>query len=294
MKILALIPTYNNADTIADVVHRTVAAMVRLSDEAGLSHNEQEDKVGSAEGSVSDTTSNGVKSAEVPQRKPKGVSVLVVNDGSTDNTPALLEKLQAECDALQVLSYDINRGKGYALSRGLQQARQQGYDYAVTLDADGQHYPEDIPLLLQPLRTVADEGRLVVGSRNLNADNMPAGNSFANRFSNFWFFLQTGHHLPDTQTGFRVYDLHYLPHIHFITRRYESELELLVFSAWRGVRLIPVPVRVCYPPERVSHFRPFWDFFRISLLNALLCVAALLYGYPAQLCRRIKKSLKSH
>ena len=127
----------------------------------------------------------------------------------------------------------------------------------------------------------------MVGSRNLQADGMPAGNTFANRFSNFWFRVQTGISLPDTQTGFRLYPLHHLPCLGLLTARYESELELLVFSAWRGARLVPVGISVSYPGDRVSHFRPFWDFFRISLLNTALCIIALVYGYPRMLITKL-------
>ena len=117
---------------------------------------------------------------------------------------------------------------------------------------------------------------------------MPSGNTFANRFSNFWFHLQTGLRLPDTQTGFRVYPLLHLPCLKLLTYRYESELELLVFSAWRGVHIVPVPVSVSYPADRVSHFRPFRDFLRISLLNTVLCLLAIVYGYPRMLLNRMK------
>ena len=218
--------------------------------------------------------------------------VMVVNDGSTDTTACVLEGLQNEFPQLEVVAYGRNRGKGYALRRGFERAREMGFEYAVTLDADGQHYPEDIPSLIA--QVAENEGKrgkcLVVGSRDLSAEGMPGGNSFANRFSNFWFRLQTGIRLPDTQTGFRLYMLSALPCLGLITRRYESELELLVFSAWRGVRLVAVPVRVCYPEARVSHFRPFGDFFRISVLNTLLCFGALLYGYPAILIRKLRLS----
>jgi hypothetical protein len=116
---------------------------------------------------------------------------------------------------------------------------------------------------------------------------MPAGNSFANRFSNFWFALQTLRRLPDTQTGFRVYPLEDLPPLWILTSRYEAELTLLVFSAWKGISLVPVPVQVSYPEDRVTHFRPFWDFFRISVLNTVLCLLALIYGYPRMLLTRL-------
>ena len=151
--------------------------------------------------------------------------------------------------------------------------------------------PEDIPLLLEAAKNANGSRILVVGSRNLKAEGMPEKNTFANNFSNFWFKVQTFKKLPDTQTGFRLYSLHNLPNLKILTRRYETELELLVFSAWRNVKLIPTQVRVYYPPkeERVSHFRPFADFTRISILNTFLCFAALLYGYPSMLIRSLIK-----
>ena len=171
------------------------------------------------------------------------------------------------------MSYLPNRGKGYALKRGFEKALEEGFDFAVTLDADGQHFPEDVTKLTSLLSgdKVPSEV-LVVGTRNLSAEGMPVKNSFANRFSNFWFRLQTGIALSDTQTGFRLYSLHALPKLGWITNRYESELELLVFSAWRGVKILSQPIQVYYPPqeERVSHFRPFADFVRITLLNTVL------------------------
>lgn len=210
--------------------------------------------------------------------------VIVVNDGSTDDTLQLLEPL-AEKEGVCILSYSPNRGKGYALRRGLEKAVALGFDYAITLDSDGQHYPEDIPRMI----AATDESRpLVVGCRNLRAEGMPGGNGFANRFSNFWFTMQTGLRLPDTQTGFRAYPLARLPRMRWLGNRYESELALLVLAAWRGVPLKPVEVNVDYCPAggRVSHFRPCVDFVRISLLNILLCVLSLCYGYPSMWIRK--------
>lgn len=214
--------------------------------------------------------------------------IVVVNDGSTDNTAEILGTF-SENKNITVVSYPNNKGKGYALRLGLQKARELGFDYSVTVDSDGQHFPEDIPLLLEAAKNANESRVLVVGSRNLKAEGMPEKNTFANNFSNFWFKVQTFKKLPDTQTGFRLYSLHNLPNLKILTRRYETELELLVFSAWRNVKLIPTQVRVYYPPkeERVSHFRPFADFTRISILNTFLCFAALLYGYPSMLIRSL-------
>lgn len=212
----------------------------------------------------------------------QGYPVVVVNDGSTDGTASLL----AQSDhPLTVLTHPCNRGKGNALRTGLAYARAQGFRYAITLDGDGQHFPEDIPVLVDAL--TQHPGALVVGSRNLEAENMPGGNTFANRFSNFWFRVQTARSLPDTQTGYRAYPLDRLPSLRLMTSRYEAELTLLVFSAWKGIELVPVSIRVCYPEDRVSSFRPFRDFFRISVLNTLLCVLAIVYGYPNMLRHKL-------
>lgn len=216
----------------------------------------------------------------------QGLPLIVVNDGSPDDTGRLLSDAGLP---VEVLTHARNRGKGVALRTGLEHARKAGYRYAVTIDSDGQHFPEDLPLFVAAIQE--NPGALIVGSRDLKAENMPGGNSFANRFSNFWFRLQTFRNLPDTQTGYRAYPLDRLPSLRLLTARYEAELALLVFSAWKGVKLVPVPVRVHYPEaeERVSSFRPFRDFARISVLNTVLCGLALVYGYPRMLVNALKR-----
>ena len=208
--------------------------------------------------------------ADVVRRlQPFVADVIVVNDGSTDGTADVLATLDK---SVTVISYAENRGKGHALKVGFRTAIERGFDYAITIDSDGQHFPEDLPLFAGAM--AANPGALLVGRRTLAATNMPGKNTFANYFSNFWFMVQTWQYLPDTQTGYRVYPLHRLCGLRWLTCRYEAELELLVLAAWRGVALANVPIRVYYAPrgERVSHFRPVWDFARISLLNCVLCV----------------------
>lgn len=214
-------------------------------------------------------------------------NIIVVNDGSTPETLAAIRTLTELPD---IVDYAPNRGKGYALIQGFRRALELGYRYAVTIDSDGQHFPEDIPVIIDCHS--ANKDALVVGSRNLTADNMPSRNTFANKFSNFWFRLQTGIPLEDTQSGFRLYPLETINLRWPITPRYEAELELLVFSAWRSVPVVSVPVRVYYPPEgeRVSHFRPFWDFFRITVLNSVLTIVSLFSFIPARILRKISKS----
>ena len=235
---LILVPTYNNAGTLKNVLQRCLE---------------------------------------------QGLPVLVVDDGSTDDTGRILKEIpgQAGYDGLMVVTHPVNQGKGRALKTGFQEALKRGYSYVITIDSDGQHFPEDIPVLLAQ----KGEKTLVVGSRSQMGAN--GGGSFANRFSNFWFRLYTGVNLPDTQTGYRLYPLKNLPSLSILSSRYEAELALLVFSAWKGLELKPVPVRVSYPEDRVSHFRPGKDFFRISVLNTVLLLVSLLYGWPRTLLRRI-------
>lgn len=219
-------------------------------------------------------------------------TVFVVDDGSNDGTAALLDKATGNERPEKVLTHPKNCGKGAALKTGLTYARQQGFRYAVTVDADGQHRADDIPALLKAVEEEPDA--LVIGSRGLQHENMPAKSTFANRFSNFWFALQTLQRLPDTQSGLRVYPLRRLHGLRWMSARYEAELTLLVFSAWAGVKLLPIPVSVYYPPrdQRVTHFRPGRDFTRISVLNTLLCFLMVVYGWPRIFCRQIARGVK--
>lgn len=219
-------------------------------------------------------------------------TVFVVDDGSNDGTAALLDKATGNERPKKVLTHPKNCGKGAALKTGLTYARQQGFRYAVTVDADGQHRADDIPALLKAVEEEPDA--LAIGSRGLQHENMPAKSTFANRFSNFWFALQTLQRLPDTQSGLRVYPLRCLHGMRWMSARYEAELTLLVFSAWAGVKLLPVPVSVYYPPrdQRVTHFRPGRDFTRISVLNTLLCFLMVVYGWPRIFFRQIARGVK--
>ena len=210
--------------------------------------------------------------------------VWVVNDGATDHTAQVL----SEFPQVRVITLPKNQGKGNALKIGFRTLLAQGYDYALTIDSDGQHFPEDIPTFLSALEGRA-EPVLLVGNRDMTGESVPKKSSFGNRFSNFWFHLETGIRLPDTQSGYRLYPLSQLPK-HYFSGKFEFEIEVLVRTAWRGVAVENVPVRVLYDPaERVSHFRPLRDFMRISLLNTCLVLIAFLYIKPRNFFRKFKK-----
>lgn len=209
--------------------------------------------------------------------------VIVVNDGSTDRTALILEQFPG----VQVVSYSPNRGKGHALKRGFRFALEQGYRYAITIDSDGQHYASDLPVFLDKIRE--QPGSLIIGARNMDQAHIPSKSSFGNRFSNFWFWVETGIRLPDTQSGYRLYPLEPMRSMKFFTRKYEFEIETPVRIAWKGVPVIAVPVSVYYPPaaERITHFRPFKDFTRISILNTFLTLIALLWIHPRNFIRKV-------
>lgn len=250
LECVVIIPTYNNAGTVANVI------------------------------------------ADVKQYAS---DIIVVNDGSTDDTSAILKNI----NDIKVIEYPDNKGKGYALKLGLTKAYEWGYRYAITIDSDGQHYADDIPAFIDRIEQVPDS--LLIGARNLTADNMPSKNTFANKFSNFWYKVETWQNLTDTQSGFRLYPLKKIHGIKFITRRYEFEVEVIVRAAWKDVNVENIPIKVYYAPaeKRVSHFKPFRDFTRISVLNTVLVLYALLVYYPWKFLRsltlsNIKKFIYRH
>lgn len=214
--------------------------------------------------------------------------VYVVDDGSDEETKSVLTELSSQEDGIKILTLSVNSGKGKALTTGFAEAYADGYDYAVALDADGQHFADDIPVLIAK---VSDEKpTLVCGVRNITTqENMPSKNTFANKFSNFWFKVETGKELPDTQCGFRVYPLKEIVKRHIFSSRYEAELEMLVRLCWADVDIQTAPIKVYYAPdgERITHFRPFADFSRISVMNTVLCTGALIYYWPKKLFRYV-------
>ncbi len=210
--------------------------------------------------------------------------IIVVNDGSTDETSAILQQYPQ----LWIESHSRNQGKGKAIQTGFSKALKEGFDYAITIDSDGQHYPDDIPGFVKEIEENGEA--LIIGSRNMTQEGIPKGSSFGNRFSNFWFRFETGVKLTDTQSGFRLYPIKKLQNLKFFTTKYEFEIEIIVRAAWKGIPVKNIPVKVLYDEaERVSHFRPYKDFARISVVNTVLVTIALLYIKPRDYFRKYKK-----
>jgi glycosyltransferase involved in cell wall biosynthesis len=210
-------------------------------------------------------------------------NIIVVNDGSTDTTGQILKSYSH----LVQIHHPKNAGKGIALRNGFKKALELNYNYAITIDSDGQHFASDIPDFISILEKEGDV--LLIGSRNMTQENIPKKSSFGNKFSNFWFWFETGHKLEDTQSGYRLYPLQKIP-VRYFTNKFEFEIEVIVRSAWKNIAVKNIPIQVLYDPtERVSHFRPFKDFTRISVLNTVLVCISLFYIKPRDFFRKLKK-----
>ena len=145
---------------------------------------------------------------------------------------------------------------------------------------------------IDKLETTGDA--IIIGARNMEQASVPGKSSFGHKFSNFWFKVETGITTPDTQSGYRLYSLKAIRGMKWVTRKYEFEIEVLVRSAWKGIKIESAPVSVYYAPKetRVSHFRPFKDFTRVSILNTVLVLITFLYIKPRNFFRNIFKKEK--
>jgi glycosyltransferase involved in cell wall biosynthesis len=199
-------------------------------------------------------------------------NVVVVDDGSTDTD---VTALFGGTDVV-VLRHKTNLGKGRAILTASHYVEEQGGSHLITIDADGQHYPEDINRFLPLLRE--DEPAVIIGSRDFNTENVPGSSRFGRSFANFWLRVETGQHVDDCQSGLRAYPVSYLNRLTFKGSRYDFEAEVLAKAAWAGLKLRTVPIQVKYPKpeERVSSFKPFLDNLRLTAIHSMLVGRRLL------------------
>jgi glycosyltransferase involved in cell wall biosynthesis len=195
-------------------------------------------------------------------------SVIVVDDGSSDNGCMSL----ASMPGVQLIHHTANRGKGAALLTGFRAAAGSA-DWAVTMDADGQHHPADAHALIRAIPCGLRP--IVIGYRRQMAKaGAPWTSRFGRGFSNFWIRMAGGPRVSDSQSGFRVYPLPETIELGVRARRYQFEVEVLVKAGWSGMPVVEAPVRVVYQSERerISHFRPVVDFMLNSCMFArLIC-----------------------
>lgn len=143
-----------------------------------------------------------------------------------------------------VLRNETNRGKGAAIRRAAEYLASLGADYMITLDADGQHFPEDIRTFLPLIE--ANEHAVIVGCRDFNTENVPESSRFGRSFANFWMRVETGVPVDDCQSGFRAYPVKYIVQLNCISDRYGYETEL------RPVRMGGAGHSLCACPRLLS------------------------------------------
>ena len=199
------------------------------------------------------------------------VPVMVIDDGSTDGGAETITDLK-----VKVITHAQNLGKGAAIMKGALEARKMGKTHIVTIDADGQHDPDEYLKFSQTMMEHPDD--ILVGKRNFQTANVPRASIWGRSFSNFWFRLQTGYRLGDVQSGFRVYPVVIFHQLKLVEKRFSFEVEVLVKSSWAGIRIQDVDISVHYPPakKRISHFNKIKDNLRLTHLNTKLTFRSLL------------------
>ena len=187
--------------------------------------------------------------------------VLVIDDGSTDGTAEAARQAGA-----RVISHPSNRGKGAALATAFRDLFGRGFDGVITLDADGQHLPGEIPKLLAVLGDGNGAGGdLILGVRDHLFGEMGRVRRLSNRLSSKAISLAAGQELSDIQTGFRYYSRRLFEEVGFPEARFEAESAVVVRAARRGFKVVTVPVRLGFADGRLtSHSRPLLDSLRIA------------------------------
>jgi glycosyltransferase involved in cell wall biosynthesis len=183
--------------------------------------------------------------------------VLVVDDGSTDGTAE-----EARRAGARVVSFPSNRGKGAALAVAFADLFGRDFDGVITLDADGQHLPEEITKLLPAAEAGGD---LVLGVRDHLFGEMGSVRRASNRLSSKAISFAAGQRLNDIQTGFRFYSRRLIETVGFPEARFEAESAVVVRAARRGFKVVTVPVHLGFADGRTtSHYRPLMDSLRIA------------------------------
>jgi len=176
--------------------------------------------------------------------------VLVVDDGSTDDTAEIAERAGA-----QVVRHGVNQGKGIALMTGFRWAWEHGYDAVMTLDADGQHDPDDIPAFMACY--ASSDAELIIGRRDFS--KMPFPRLYTNPFGSWMLSKALGQKIDDNQSGFRIYRRELLDAVELTTSGFELEVEVIIKAVVHGMKIDWVDINTIYGIDKVSYFHPLKD-----------------------------------
>lgn len=218
MKILLVIPVYNNVETIWDVIKKS---------------------------------------------RILNPDILVVNDGSTDGTGNILEYFEK---TLNLLNIPVNKGKGNAIREASEWARRNGFSHILTIDADGQHDPDEIDKFLNAIKSTPDS--IIIGCRDFSVHGIPFLSRIGRKLSNTAFRILTGVKLIDTQSGFRAYPINTDSKLKCLSNRYDFEMEIILKAALQKINIKEISVSVKYTDKtrQASNFKPLKDTLRIIFL----------------------------
>lgn len=194
-------------------------------------------------------------------------NIIVVDDGSSDNT---FQK--AKETGVFTIQHVINRGKGAATQTGIDASLLLGADIVVTMDSDGQHNPQEIKFLIEPL--LQNSADVVVGSRMLNGHNMPKARRLMNILANFVTYIFFGVYISDSQSGFRAYTKEALKGVTTHLDRYEFESEML--GQIKRKRITEVPIEVIYSDHSYNKYKGFKNFSPQGLFNGIAMVIRMI------------------
>lgn len=196
----------------------------------------------------------------VKEIRQQGLDVLVIDDGSSDNTSQL-----AQDNGAAVLRNQFNQGKGASLAAGFKHALERNYEAVVTMDGDGQHLPEDIPYFIRLAKY--SQSAIFIGNRMRRTRGIPLVRLMTNRFMSWLLSRIAKQKIPDTQCGFRLIKQEVLKQVSLATSKYETESELLLKGSRLGFKIESVPIKTIYLGEK-SQINPFIDtlrFFRFLI-----------------------------
>jgi glycosyltransferase involved in cell wall biosynthesis len=195
--------------------------------------------------------------------------LLIVDDGSTDSPEPP--------SSTYLIKFSKNRGKGYAITAAANFAKHNKFTHILTIDADGQHFPQDIEKLLAQAKE--HPSCIIIGKRDFSSSSIPAASKFGRRFSGFWAKVQTGRSITDIQSGFRVYPAELFGKYNIFSRRFDFEVEIIIKALWAGFEVREIEVGTHYPKnraERVSHFGFIKDNARLGVLNTYLTMRSMI------------------
>jgi glycosyltransferase involved in cell wall biosynthesis len=247
-------------------------------------------KAGIAQGIIIPVYNHGrAAGAVVEQLSALGLPIIVVDDGSDDETKALLEKIYADFHLTVPVRLAKNSGKGRAFCAGIAKARELGLTHALQIDADGQHDAGRARFFLE--ESAAHPGALICSYPEYD-DTVPASRRHGRKVANTWAKIVTlSPEIIETMLGFRVYPVepvYRVCHGSYTDARMGFDIEILVRMHWKQIPFIFHPVRVTYPADGISHFRMVRDNIRISWVYTRLCCGMLL-RLPLLLFRRLRR-----